>query len=111
MGADEVVADDGPRGFHRSGRPVPGGAARSLLPDAGLGRRRRGPGAGDVPAGVAGLWRVRGPFVGADLAVPDRDQRMPDRDRAARPPAAAVGAGEVGDLLGTTPPAVTRGGP
>ena len=33
------------------------------------------------------LRRVRGPLVAADLAVPDRHQRLPDRAGAARPAA------------------------
>ena len=42
-------------------------------------------------------WRsydgVRGPVLAADLALPDRHQRLPDRDRAARPAPAAAGLG------------------
>src|SRR5947209_3933860 len=71
-------ADVCQRGFRRSHGPVPRRAAGSLLPDAGVRRGGRGPGPGDVSAGVAVLRRVRGPLVGADLALPDRDERVPD---------------------------------
>ena len=64
-------------GVRAAHRPVPGRAAGALLPDARLGPRRRGPGAGDPGARLAGLRRVRGPRVAADLAVPDRHQRVP----------------------------------
>ena len=65
----------------------------SLLPDGGVCGRGRGSGSGDIPEGVAVLRPVRGPFIAAHLAVSHRDQRLPDRDRAAHPPAAAVRAG------------------
>src|SRR6516165_653964 len=55
-GAAELgVADDSQRGFRQHGWPVPGRVAGSLLSDARVGRRSRGPGSGDVPAGVAVL--------------------------------------------------------
>ena len=45
-------------------------------------------------------WRAyqgfEGRVVGPHLAVPDRHQRVPDRDRAPRPPAAALRAGRPG---------------
>src|ERR1035437_106479 len=44
----------GRRGSRTSHRWIPARAAGALLPDAGLGSRRRGPAAGDVPARVAG---------------------------------------------------------
>src|SRR5580658_5147505 len=65
------------RGFRASHRPVPAGAAGALLPDAGLGPRCRRPGPGDHAPRVAVLRRLRGAFVVADVAVPDRDQLLP----------------------------------
>src|ERR1700722_17477795 len=76
------------------GRTVPDGAARVLLPDARLGSRRGGLGPGHVPEGVAVVGPVRRDArLTAHLAVPDRDERVPDRPGSPRPPAAAVGAG------------------
>src|SRR5262249_58673346 len=65
-------------------------------------------GPGDVSAGVALVRRLRGPLVDAHLAVPDRDQRVPDRDRAPRPPPPAVRAGRPG--RGSRGPAGRGGG-
>src|ERR1700689_1792151 len=48
------------RGVRRPDRAVPARTAGALLPDARLGGRRRGRGAGDLPAGLA----VRGGFEG-----------------------------------------------
>ena len=74
------------RGLPRGDRPVPARAAGALLPDARLGARGRGPGAGDLPAGLALLPRLRGPVLAAHLALPDRHQRLPHR--AGQPQAA-----------------------
>src|SRR4029077_3689496 len=70
-------------------RAVPAGAAGALLPDARLAGRGRGPGPGDLPAGLAVARRVRGPLVAAGLTVPDRHQRLPDGAGTARSPCAA----------------------
>ena len=79
--------------FAAADRPVPAGAAGALLPDARLGARRRGPAAGDAPARLAAYDQYDPSRVGAaHLAVPDRHQRLPDRARAAQPPAAALRA-------------------
>ena len=67
---------------------VPARAAGALLPHDGVAARRRGPGAGDLPAGVEVLRRLRGPVVDAHLALPDRHQHLPDRAR--RPSASAA---------------------
>ena len=58
-----------------------------MLGSAGRGR---GPRAGDLPAGLALVRRLRGPVLAAHLAVPDRHQRLPDRAGTARPAGAAV---------------------
>ena len=69
-------------------RALPNRVARALLPDARLGARCRRPGPGDVAAGVARSEAVRRiAQLGADLDVPDRDERVPDRieQRGRRP--------------------------
>src|SRR6516225_12312812 len=82
------------RRLRSPGRTVPDGAAGVLLPDARLGSRRRGPGTGHVPEGVAGAGAVRrNAQLTAHLALPDRDERLPDRLGGPRPPAPAIGAG------------------
>ena len=86
--------DDEDRRLRSPARTVPFGVAGVLLPDARLGPRRRGPGPGHVPEGVAGAGSVRRDSqLAAHLALPDRDERLPDRVGGSRPPAAAVGAG------------------
>src|SRR5262249_55992318 len=45
---------------------------------------------------MAVLRPIRRPFVPADLAVPDRDQRVLAGDRKPRPPAAALGSRPAG---------------
>src|SRR5271170_8418254 len=86
--------DDEGRRLRAPGRTVPDGAAGVLLPDARLGSRRRGPGPGHVPEGLAGTRAVRRESqLTAHLALPDRDERLPDRLGGPRPPTAAVGAG------------------
>ena len=64
-------------------------AAGALLPDARLGRRRRGRAAGGDAARVAGAAGLRGAQLAALVAVPDRDERLPAHDRAAAAPRAA----------------------
>src|SRR5215467_534979 len=66
-------------GVRRTRRPLPARAAGALLPDPRLGPRRRGRTAGDLAGGLAGPGRVRGPRLAAVLAVPDRDQALPER--------------------------------
>ena len=84
-------AADGRRGRRRAGVRAADGAAappaaRALLPDARLGarRRRRAPG-DDAPrlARPRPLRAARGAVV---VVLPDRHQRLPADDRAARPP-------------------------
>ena len=65
---------------HRRG--APGRAPRALLPHARLAARRRGRAPGDAAARVARAARLRRPKLAAHLALPDRDQRLPRRDRA-----------------------------
>src|SRR6202012_4803968 len=87
-------SDDERRRLRSPGRAVPDGTAGVLLPDARLGSRRRGLGPGHVPEGLADAAAVRrNSQLTAHLAVPDRDERLPDRLGGSRPPAAAVGAG------------------
>ena len=73
---------------------VPARIARALLPDDRVAARRRGPGAGDVPAGLEILRGLRGQIVGADLAAPHRHQHLPDRAGGQATPAAADRAGQ-----------------
>ena len=84
-GARRATGTRSPRWCDRTAR-----AAGALLPDARLAAGRRGRAAGDAARGVAWAWRVRGALVGADLAVPDRHQPLPQpaalRPAAARPP-------------------------
>ena len=58
-------------------RGPPPGADRLLLPDARIGRRRRGRGAGDDGARVARHRPARRAGRPAVVAVPDRHQRVP----------------------------------
>ena len=53
----------------------------ALLPHDRVGPRGRGPRPGDLPARVEGLPRLRGPLVGAHLALPHRHQRLPHQPR------------------------------
>ena len=78
-------ASAGRVGLRHPGRAPPAGAARPLLPDAGLVRRGRGRGAGDAAAGVAGSGGLRRQLVAPGLALPHRHQRVP---RPAPPPVA-----------------------
>src|SRR6201999_3853734 len=96
-----------------------------LLPAARLGPRRRGPGAGDLSAGLAWLRPVRGPVLGAPVAVHHRHPDLPERAADPSPPAAAVRPGgpggrppggrarprPFGTLAGTGPGRAARTGP
>src|SRR5215470_15902169 len=77
--------------LRRTRRPLPARAAGALLPDPRLGPRRGGRAAGNLAGGLAGPGRVRGPRLGADLAVPDRHPALPER--------AALGEQETTDGL------------
>src|ERR1700733_11180252 len=86
--------DDEGRRLRSPGRAVPPRAAGVLLPHARLGSRRRGPGPGHLPEGVAGAGAVRRDSqLAAHLALPDRDERLPDRLGGPGTPAAAIGTG------------------
>src|SRR5262245_61742829 len=65
-----------------SSRAVPTRVAGALLPHGRQPRGRRGPGAGNAAASVAGTLRLRGTVERAGVAVPDRDERLPRRDQA-----------------------------
>src|ERR1700730_12982226 len=67
----------GRAGLRRSDPPPPARAARVLLPDARLVRRRGGPRPGGVPARMAIAGRLPGAGERPRLVVPDRDQRLP----------------------------------
>ena len=69
--------------FGRLVEPHRSRAPRPLLPDARLGARRRGRAAGGAAARLARAAEVRGPQLAALLALPDRHQHLPGRDRAA----------------------------
>lgn len=90
-------------GVPRAHRPVPARAAGALLPDTRLADRRRGHAAGDAAGGLARAGRIPGALVGAVLAVPHRDQPVPQR--AARRPSARPGrAGPSVPAARTHPP-------
>src|SRR5207245_7547601 len=86
----EGRGDAGQRRLRATDRAVPARAAGALLPDARLGLRRRGPGAGDPGPGVAVLQRLSGQVIAAGLVEPDRHQRLPAGYREPRAPAAAL---------------------
>ncbi len=77
--------------FRPPARTAPRRAARALLPHARVGARRRGRAAGRAPARLAGAAPFRGAQLSARLAVPDRDQRLPERHRAPARPDASHG--------------------
>ena len=77
------------RGVPRADRPLPARAAGPLLPAARLPPGRRGNPPGDAAGRLAGARLLRGPRLAARLALPDRDQSLPQR--AARPPPPAAG--------------------
>ena len=64
-------------------RALPRRAARPLLPDARLGARRRGRAPGGAAARLARAGALRGPQLAALVALHDRHQHLPERDRAA----------------------------
>src|SRR5262249_42661048 len=72
-------------------RSAPARAEDALLPDARLVRRRRRRAAGDPASGLAEPCPVRRAKLASLLAVPDRDQRLPARDRATAQEGAADG--------------------
>ncbi len=86
----------------RADRSPPARAAAALLPHPRLDAGRRGPGPGDAAGGLARPRRVRGPRLRAHLALPDRDEPLPER--AAGPVAPPR---EVQTM--STPPEPTRG--
>src|SRR4051812_31890885 len=69
--------DSRARGLPDAHRALPARAARALLPDERLGPRGGGPRPGDLPARLEGLGKLPGPLLGAHLALPHRDQRLP----------------------------------
>ena len=94
-------ADVVPTGDRRRAHAgAPRRADRLLLPDAGLGVRRRGRRAGDPHPGLAGLRPLRGAFRGAHLALSHRQQRV--LRRPARP--AAPGPADGDDRVRRGPP-------
>ena len=76
-------------------RTAPARAARALLPHVGVLPGRRGRAAGRAADGLARDRRVRGPRVAADVALPDRDEPLPQR-AARRGAAAAAGVERAG---------------
>ncbi len=69
----------------------PQGAGRLLLPDARIHLRDRRRGAGHDGARLAGAGPIRRPVVAADLALPDRHQRLPRHAERPQPARAADG--------------------
>src|SRR5260370_22135583 len=78
-------------------RAVPPGSQIALLPNAGLPARSRGPRAGDLVARLAELRQLRGRLV-SRLALPDRDQCLPQCAREAQA-RGALAAGPAGTRL------------
>ena len=74
------MTDEPPTGA--LGRAVPRRAPGALLPDARLGPGRRGRAAGCADQRVARAAALRGPQLAALVALQDRDQRLPQADRA-----------------------------
>src|SRR5919199_898142 len=70
----------------RAHRALPPRAARALLPDPRLGPGRGGRDAGDAAGRVARALRLRGARLAARVAVPDRDEPLPQRVARQRPP-------------------------
>src|SRR5206468_7749439 len=63
-------------------RALPARAARTLLPNARLGARRRGRPPGSAARGVEGIDALRGAQLAALLALHDHDERLPEGDSA-----------------------------
>ena len=85
-------ARDGRRSDEHRRRALPRRAAAALLPDRRLAPGRRGSRAGDAAGRVARAWTASRSALDAHVAVPDRDEPLPEpaaRPRAARPPPAA----------------------
>ena len=87
------TAQPGPGGRRErvpgAGRALPAGAPAPLLPDRRLGAGRRGSAAGDAARRLARARPVPGARLGSRLAVPDRDQPLPECP--ARPQASPTG--------------------
>src|SRR5207248_11700088 len=78
-----------------AGRGASRGTPAPVLSDDGVAGDCRGPGAGDVPEGVLEVRDVRAAVIAGDVAVPDRDERLPGP--SARPQ--AVGPREAVGLV------------
>src|SRR4029450_10346117 len=79
-----------------------------MLPDARELRGRPGHDAGDVPASVEQAGVVQGPRGPADLAVPDRDERLPRLPGEAQRPHTRTVRAAGPRLRGAVPAAVPR---
>ena len=84
-----TCASDGRGGLRRAGRAPPARAAGPLLPDGRLAGGVRGPGAGDLPARLAGAAELPRALLAEDVALPHRHQRLPRRPRAPAPRASS----------------------
>src|SRR5438067_486335 len=73
-------------------RPLPAGARAALLPDPGLAPGRRGPPPGDAASRLARARPVRGKGLRALLAIPHRDESLPELPARRGPAAEATGA-------------------
>src|SRR6266516_4856648 len=78
-GFDRACAGRGWAGIRRAGRAIPARVAGALLPNSGLGGRRRGRVAGNAASRLAGTGCLRRAFLDPDLAVPGRHQPLPER--------------------------------
>ena len=111
----------GRAGLSRAGRPVRPRAARALLSHAGFDHRRRGRAPGDSGRSLARTRRLRRPGVASRLALPHRDEPLPERDprreatsvRAADPAVRAAGAvtARRGDVAPALPRQLARPAP
>ena len=88
----ELAQERRPGRVRRTGRAVPGRAARPWLPHARFGARRRRRAPGRTAASLAWPARLRGPQLGAFLAAHHPQQRRPGPHPAPGPPR---GAGRV----------------
>src|SRR5512133_2855756 len=73
-------------GVSRADRPVPRRAAAALLPNPRLAPGCRGRRAGDAARSLARAARVRGTRLTARMALPDRDEPVPERASRPRTP-------------------------